>query len=166
MVADNKNVKPHFYLGPTGKPEAYTSPLSGGGSKAEIPGRNRQQHGGQLIGQLRGIAERQSVLHQEAESYELQSTVGIQVEFESFPGIELAVESLADARQKIELLNVIHREDKTFATIFVPEGKLSTIEKKLQDYLEEKKDRAGRARDNRKLVDAIQAFRSAALEAL
>ena len=165
-MADNKDVKPHFYLGSTGRPETYTSPSSGGGSKAEIPERNRQQHGGQLIGQLRHVEERQSELHQEAETHELHSPVGIQIEFESFPGIELAVESLADARQKIELLNVIHREGKTFATIFVPEGKLSTIEKKLHDYLEEKKDRNGRARDNRKLVDAIQSFRSAALEAL
>jgi len=165
-VADNKVVKPHFYLGSTGKAEAYTSPSSGGGSKTEIPERNRQQHGGQLIGKLHQIEEQQTVLHHEAETHELQSTVGIQVEFESFPGIELAVESLADARQKIELLNVIHREDKTYATIFVPEGKLSKIEKKLQDYLEEKKDSAGRARDNRKLVDAIQSFRFAALEAL
>ena len=165
-MADNKDVKPHFYLGSTGKPEAYTSPSSGGGSNAEIPERNRQQHGGELIGQLRQVEQQQVELHQEAESLELQSAIGIQVEFESFPGIELAVESLADARQKIELLNVIHREDKTYATIFVPEGKLSAIEKKLQDYLEEKKDRAGRARDNRKLVDAIQAFRTAALDAL
>ncbi|VAW99914.1 putative serine protease [hydrothermal vent metagenome] len=165
-MAENKDVKPHFFLGSTGKPEAYTSPSSGGGSKAEIPERNRQQHGGELIGRLHEVEQQQAVLHQDAEAHELQSAIGIQVEFESFPGIELAVESLADARQKIELLNVIHREDKTFATIFVPEGKLSAIERKLQDYLAEKKDSIGRARDNRKLVDAIQAFRTAALEAL
>ena len=165
MVAD-KEVKPHFYLGSTGKPEAYTSPSSGGGSKVEIPERNRQQHGGELFNQLQQMEEQQSVLHQEADAFELQLPVGIQIEFESFPGIELAVESLADARQKVELLNIIHREDKTFATIFVPEGKLSVFEKKLQNYLEEKKNRAGRAMDSRKLIDAIQTFRTAALEAL
>lgn len=165
-MADNKDVRPHFYLGSTGKSEAYTSPSSGGGSKVVIPEQNRQQHGGQLINQLLQVKEMQSVLHHEAEAYDLQLPVGIQVEFESFPGIELAVKSLADARQKIELLNVIYREDKTFATIFVPEGKLSAIEKKLQNYLEEKKNKVGRAMDNRKLVDAIQGFRAAALEAL
>lgn len=164
-MADNKDVKPHIYLGSIGKTEAYTSPSSGG-SNVEIPERDRQKHGGQLIDQLHQVKEQQTALNQEADAYELQSPVGIQIEFESFPGIELAVESLADARQKIELLNVIHRDNKTYATIFVPEGKLSKIEKKLQDYLEEKKDINGRARDNRKLVDTIQAFRSAALEAL
>jgi len=164
-VAENQDAKPHFYLGPTGKAESFTS-ASSGGRKPDIPARNRQQHGGALIGQLRQVEQRQAVLHEEAEAHELESIVGIQVEFESFPGIDLAVESLADARQKIELLNVIHRDDKTFATIFVPENKLSSIESKLQAYLEERKDRAGRARDNRKLIDAIQAFRTAALEAL
>lgn len=165
-MVDHTDVKPHLYLGQTGKAEPFTSPSTGGGSKSDIPVRNRQQHGSALIGQLQHIEEQQSVLHQEAEALELESEIGIQVEFESFPGIELAVESLADARQKIELLNVIHREDKTLATIFVPEGKLSAIETKLQAYLEEKKDKAGRARDNRTLIDAIQVFRTAALESL
>ena len=165
-MADNTDVKPHLYLGSTGKAEPFTSPSTGGGSQVDVPARNRQQHGNALIGQLRHIEARQEELHKEAEALELESLIGIQVEFESFPGIDLAVESLADARQKIELLNVIHRDDRTFATIFVPEGNLVAIESKLQAYLEERKDKAGRARDNRTLIDAIQSFRSAALEAL
>lgn len=159
-------LKPHFYLGQTGKAEPFTSPSKGGGPKIDVPARNRQQHGSTLMNQLHHIEERQVVLHQEAEALELESIIGIQIEFESFSGIELAVERLADARQKIELLNVIHRDNKTFATIFVPEGKLSAIETKLEFYMEKKKDKLGRARDNRVLIDAIQAFRSAALEAL
>lgn len=165
-MPENPDVRPHLYLGRTGKAEPFTSPSTGAGSKPDIPARNRQQHGTALVGQLNQVAERQEAVRAEAESYELESAIGIQVEFESFPGIELAVESLADARQKIELLNVTHRDNKTFATIFVPEGKLGVIESKLQAYMEEKKDKAGRARDNRVLIDAIQAFRAAALEAL
>jgi hypothetical protein len=164
-VADNRHVKPHLYLGPTGKAEPFTSP-PGRGTKPDVPARNRQQHGNALIGQLHEIGERQVMLRQEAEAYGLESAIGIQIEFESFPGIELAVESFADARQKIELLNVIQRDNKTFATIFVPEGKLSAIESKLQAYLEEKKDKNGKPRDNLTLIDAIQSFRTAALEAL
>lgn len=164
-MAESADLKHHIYLGATGKPEPFTSP-SKGPRPPDVPVRNRQQHGAALLGQLRQIDERQAALKHEAEAQELESAVGIQVEFESFPGIELAVESLADARQKIELLNVIHRDDKTFATVFVPEGKLSAFESKLQAYLEKMKDKAGRTRDNRKLIDAIQAFRVAALEAL
>lgn len=165
-MANNNDIKPHIFLGPTGQAHPYTSPSAGGGGKPDVPARNRQQHGGSLISQLRQVEEWQAALQHEAEAHELESVIGVQVEFESFPGIELAVESLADARQKIELLNVTHRDDKVFATIFVPEGKLSAIESKLQAYLEERKDKAGRARDNRTLIDAIQAFRTAALEAL
>ncbi len=164
-MAESADLKHHIYLGATGKPEPFTSP-SKGPKPPDVPVRNRQQHGAVLLGQLRQIDERQAALKHEAEAQELESAVGIQVEFESFPGIELAVESLADARQKIELLNVIHRDDKTFATVFVPEGKLSAFESKLRSYLEEMKNKAGRPRDNRKLIDAIQAFRVAALEAL
>ncbi len=165
-MAENKDVKPHIYLGSTGKPERFTSPSTGGGRKPDIPVRNRQQHGHELIEQLRVVEQRQATLSKEAVQYELESVVGIQVEFESFPEIELAVESLADARQKIELLNVTSRDNKIYATIFVPEGKLTSIETKLQAYLEEKKDSSGKPRDNRKLIDAIQSFRTAALEAL
>jgi hypothetical protein len=61
-VAGKKDVNPHFYLGSTGKSEAYMSPSTGGGSKTEIPARNRQQHGGQLIGQLRRVEAQQATL--------------------------------------------------------------------------------------------------------
>jgi hypothetical protein len=165
-VADNKDVKPHFFLGSTGHAQSYTSPSAGGGGGSAIPAQNRQQHGNALLGQLREVEAQQELLQGEFEARGLESILGIQVEFESFPGVELAFESLADARQKIELLNVIHKDDMVSATIFVPEGKLPAIESKLQAYLEERKDKVGRARDNRKLIDAIQSFRTAALEAL
>lgn len=58
--------------------------------------------------------------------------IGIQVEFKSIPGVELAFESLASERSKdgaknIELLNVVTRENCTYATVFVPDGKLEKI---------------------------------------
>jgi hypothetical protein len=77
---------------------------------------------------------------------------------QGFPDIDLAVESLADARSQIELTNVRHERDRTFATIFVPSGKLTAVEAKLTAYMEERKDSAGRPRDHRTLVDAIASF--------
>lgn len=165
-MTDRKDAKPHFFLGTTGKPEPYTSVSTGSGAKQVIPAQNRQQHGTTLLGQLQQIQSDQQDLKTEASDYPLESVIGIQIEFESFPDISLAVESLANETHKIELLNVIHRQDKTFATIFVPEGKLSAFEKKLRDYLSEKKNKNGDAIDNRPLIDAIRSFRVAALEAL
>ena len=96
----------------------------------------------------------------------MEEGLGLQVEFDSFPEIELAFESLARERSGIELLNVRHVGDRTHATVFVPDGKLDHFERVIRDYLEEKRDSAGRARDNRKLVDAIQHIRAASLRAL
>jgi len=165
-MATNKEVKPHIYLGATGKASPYTSPQTGGGDKPEIPPRNRAEHHAHLLGQLREIESSQVVLQQEAEDFELEARLGIQVEFESFPGVHLAIDSLADAAQKIELLNVTEWNNRVIATVFVPQGKLSVFEKKLQAYLQSRTDRNGKPRDHRGLVDAIQSFRHAALESL
>ena len=163
---DNKKTRPHIYLGRTGKAESYTSTVSGGPNTPEIPPRNRQQHGRELMAQLQAVSEKQVQLSQEAADYDLESVIGIQVEFQSFPGIDLAVQSLADARSRIELLNVRQSDGRVFATIFVPEGKLTTIEAKLHAYLDHKTDKNGTPRDHRVLIDAIAAFRVAAIEAL
>lgn len=164
-MADTKDTRPHIFLGATGKAEQYTA-TTGGGGGAEIPARNRQQHGAALRQQLDTIAAFQSGISEESKGYELESRVGIQVSFESFPGVELMIESLADARQQIELMNVHQTKNQTLATVFVPEGKLTVFEEKLQAYLEEKKDINGKPRDNRKLIDSIQSFRLAAVEAM
>ncbi len=165
-MAGNTDVKPHIFLGANGKAERYTAPSRGGGSKKQIPDQDRLQHGTQLKSQLEQVHESQQELNSASVSYELESGLGIQVAFTSFPDVEMAVESLADARQGIELLNVRHSENQVFATIFVPEGKLTVIEKKLQDYLDSKKNKKGNPIDNRPLIDTIQSFRVAALESL
>lgn len=84
-------LKPHFYLGPTGKSENFTSPSGGGGGHSNIPEQNRQQHATSLFNQLNQITNRQTELKNEASSYELELPIGIQIEFESFPGIELGI---------------------------------------------------------------------------
>lgn len=158
--------KRHIYLGRTGKAESYTSTAGGGGSRPDIPPRDRQQHGRALMAQLQQVATDQQRMSQDAAVYDLESPIGIQIEFKSFPGIELAVESLADARSGIELTNLRQSGETILATVFVPDGKLTRIESKLTDYLGYKKDRNGKPRDNRVLIDAIASFRAAALEAL
>ena len=96
----------------------------------------------------------------------IEEGLGLQVEFESFPDIELAFESLARERSGIELLNVRQEKNRTHATVFVPDGKLDHFGGLIRDYLAEKRDRAGRPRDNQRLIDAIQRIRAASLRAL
>ena len=56
-----------------------------------------------------------------------------------------------------------HEEDRTHATVFVPDGKLGHFENLIRDYLAEKRDSIGRARDNRRLIDAIRHIRAVPL---
>ena len=78
---------------------------------------------------------------------------GLRVEFESFPGVELAIESLSREQQGIELFNVreVNKKDGTIAmqaTVLCPEGKLNHFEKLIEDYEKERVDAIGRRRDN------------------
>ena len=164
-MADNRTVKPHIFLGANGQTARYIYPRTVV-IKTVIPERSRQQHFTMLKEQLDAVGEDQQAIISDSEQYELESRLGIQVAFDSFPGVEMAVESLADARQKIELLNVRQSGKQILATIFVPQGKLGTIEKKLQAYIDHKVDKNNSPIDNRKLIDAIQSFKTAALDSL
>jgi hypothetical protein len=91
---------------------------------------------------------------------------GLLIEFTGFDDVELAFESLARERSGIELRNVRRRDDVTRATVFIPEGKLTHFEKLITDYLTERRDARGYARDNRQLIDTIREIRAATLGAL
>ncbi len=162
-MAQNKEVKTHFFITRKGKPEAFTSRSGGGGDKLGIPPRNRQSHGAVFISQLEAIRSQQTMLAEQAFPLELESAVGIQVAFESFPDVELDVEKLANATHHIELMNVRRTDEQVLATVFIPDGKLDVFEKKLQAYLEERKDKNGKSIDNQPLIDAIQGFHRAVL---
>lgn len=156
----------HFILQDVTETGAYRYPGSVTRRGSAIPEQDRVRHGGALrrqIDELRGEAEFAREAQQNAG---IEAGLGLQVEFESFPSLELAFESLARERSGIELLNVRHEENRTLATVFVPDGKLDHFERLIRDYLAEKRDSIGRARDNRRLIDAIRQIRAASLRAL
>ena len=95
----------------------------------------------------------------------MEDGLGLRVEFESFPDVELAFESLAREPSGIELLNVRHEENRTLATVFVPDGKLVIFENLISAYLDEFRDTKTGPR-NHKLLNAISAIRTASLQAL
>ena len=156
MANGHEERRRHFILeGVTGT-EAYRSPPRGGGRPA-VPTQVRARHSKALRRQIDEVR---------SQAAGMEEGLGLQVEFESFPDVELAFESLARERQGIELLNVQHENRRTSATVFVPDGKLDHFENLIRDYLAEKQDSIGRARDNRKLIDAIRNIRVATLRAL
>ena len=169
MANDGDQHKPHFILKNTVTAESFRT--RGGGGSKEVPSRDRQQHGGRLLQQLGALRTEIEQARFQQESAGMNEGFGLQVEFESFPDIELAFESLAKERSGIELLKVRHEESQTMATIFVPDGKLHILENLVAAYLDESKDKINekkgtRKPSNQKLLDAIRNIRVARLKDL
>ena len=156
----------HFILEGVTETEAFRSRGGGGRPPIPIPRRNRAQHGGALLQQVDELRTDAVSAREAQQAAGLEEGLGLQVGFESFPDIELAFERLAREGQGIELLNVRQEESRTHATVFVPDGKLDHFEGLIRDYLAERRDRAGRPRDNQRLIDAISQIRAASLQAL
>ena len=166
MAEETDGLRRHFILDGVTETEPYQYPGSGGGDRSEIPAQNRARHGAALQRQIEDLRDVAEFARQAQEAAGMEDGLGLQVEFESFPDIELAFESLARERSGIELLNVRHEDNRTHATVFVPDGKLDHFERLVRDYLAETRDRAGRPRDHQRLIDAIRQIRAASLRAL
>lgn len=151
----------HFVLGGFATTEPFRSPGRGGATV--VPQRNRRTHGTALRRQLEAVAAQAETLGAEQGADE---ALGITVEFEGFPGVGLAFESLAREQSGIELLNVREDDGVTRATVFVPEGKLAHFERLITAYLAGKRSASGRALDHRRLVDTIASIRVGSLKAL
>lgn len=165
-MADNEQTKKgHFLLGNLAESEPFRPPKRAI-TPVPIPARGRQAHGTRLVGQIEGIKPVMTAACKAQKEAGLEEGFGLQIEFESFADIDLAFESLAREASGIELLNVRMHGDITFATIFVPDGKLLHFEKLIGDYLAEKKDSRGNPRDNRKLLNTIKEIRAASLREL
>lgn len=164
-MAGDDDRRRHLILSGITRTDRYKSPRQII-AVAVIPGRNRAQHAAQLNQALQGIHATVEASRQAQEATGLDYERGISIEFESFPDVELAFESLARERMDIELLNVRKDEQRTLATVFVPDGRLAHFEKLVREYLEERKDRRGRNRDHSNLINTIQNIRAASLHAL
>ncbi len=97
-MPNNTFDKPHFFLDSTVTSQNFTTPVGGGGGSVEIPLRNRPQHSGKLRGDLATVSASFDDIKESAAELSLQMQIGVQVEFESYPGVELSVESLGKMR--------------------------------------------------------------------
>ena len=164
MTEKGGQYKRHFLLQNNALTEPFRSPPRRGGG-AGVPDRDRGVHGASLLRQIRQLAPEVAAAISEQQQAGLETGFGLQIEFQSFPDIELAFESLARERSGIELRNVRHHDERTYATVFVPEGKLDFFERLLAAYLDESKDTKTGPK-NRTLLNAIAEIRAATLEAL
>lgn len=170
MAVDGSEPKRHLILDKSGQPEPFTPP-GGGGGGTDVPQQNRQTHGQALKQQFNDLKPALQQARTQQESMGMEEGFGLQIEFESFPDIELAFESLASEASGIELLNVRHEEHMTLATVSVPDGKLHILENKILAYLDESQDlineqKGTKTPRNQKLLDAIHSIRVASVKSL
>jgi len=158
----NRDSKPHLYIGNNGSRHPLKKKGLGGGNDKPRPTPNRSDHLAHLSGQLEGLFSFESEIKQSAQSEAIERA-GIQVTFESFEGFELVFNGLADERQRVELLNIQFINNVHYATVFVPEGKLSFFQKKLEKYAAtiDKK-----SPDGMKLIESIASLGRATIRAL
>lgn len=164
MANENEERRRHFLLDGVTETIAYSA--RGGSGRPRVPARDRTQHGEYLQNQIDALRQDAESAREAQQAAGIEEGLGLQVEFESFPDVKLAFESLARERSGIELQNVRHDDNRTSATVFVPDGKLVHFEGLIRDYLEEKQDKRRRPRDNQRLIDAIAQIRTASLRAL
>jgi hypothetical protein len=166
MPDNTREQLPHLVLSGTATTERFSAISSGDRRPPILPQLDRATHGQGLLNRietLKNIAEQAKQAQQAAG---MESGFGIQIQFRSFPDFKLAFESLARDRSGIELQNVREDEHHTFATVFVPDGKLEHFEKLLTEYLGEKKNKNGDPLDHTKLINTIEEIRVATFEAL
>jgi hypothetical protein len=164
MPEQPRDRRRHLLLHGTSTSSAFTAHTPNGGSRPTVPDLPRQQHGRALSRQLDDLRPVAAVVAQQ--EHGLESGLGLQIQFVSQPDVELAFQSLADERQKIELLSVRREGVHTYANVFVPDGKLTHFEKYVAEYLAEKTDVNGNPRDHQSLLNTIESIRSAELRAL
>ena len=91
MANGNGGQNPHFILEGVTETEAYRYPGGGGGNRPEIPERDRPEHAARLQGQLAEVQASARAAADAQRDAGMEEGLGLQVEFESFPELELGV---------------------------------------------------------------------------
>lgn len=166
MTNHTQDNRPHFVLSNTSEAKPFTAHSPGGGDTPVVPELSRSQHGASLQAQLQALNPIAQEVAGAQQAMELEGGIGLQIQFQSFPGIVLAFESLANETQHIELLSIREEGEYTYANVFVPDGKLDHFERYVAEYLEEKKDKNSKPLDHKALLNTIESIRAAGLRAL
>jgi len=137
----------------------------GRGKQFNFPPRDRAMHGSAIRTQLESFIPISADLHRQRIERHFAHDVpdGICIEFQSAVGFDLAFPSLDLPSKGIELLNVRVVDDVTYATCYVPDGRLDVLIAKVTQYIEAK-TQLGNPRFQ-PLVESIQSIGLATLEA-
>jgi hypothetical protein len=161
--------RPHLLIPSAAAAEPYRWPGGGGGDEEITGPSNRQVHARQLSQQLQQAQTTATQQRSDQDFAVVGAIDGIYIQFESFPGVRLALESLDPRSTKPhpELVSVQDISSPAgmveYATVFVPDGTLGHFVSRLQRYA----DSASQDKPaNRNLVDRIRAISLASVQTL
>ncbi len=168
-MAEPKN-RPHIFLRDVAQTEPYSYP-GGGGPGKEPPSRDRVSHAKKLDGLFRrAVVEAEASGALQAQAWALPAKGGVHLEFQSEAGFGLALKSLESTRQGIELVSVREslsttgdtQRQVTLATVYIPHGKLGSLEQKIHQYATEDTPKKGKPK-HEKLFAPLADLRIATL---
>lgn len=156
--------------------EDYTPHGGGGGANGPgPPAGGRSTHGKSLEDAIHGALTLAAQRRDAAGVDITGATPGMYLEFESFPGFDLALESMEsrrtkDPKQHIELVAASHGEGAAAvrtqrAAVFVPDGKVGHFLRQLEKYAEMTPKQPGERR-HENVYDRVASVRLAALRTL
>lgn len=131
---------------------------------AASPQRNRGDHGNKLLSQLQALQLNLEDLAGERTARGLDTAAGITIAIQFSPDADYDFKKLEWSREGIEVLSVVDGGNGPVVALYVPDGRLSALEKRIQEYLTED-TRYGKPK-NASLINAIDAIRRAAFEEL
>lgn len=165
MAGTSKERLPHLLIKNSATAESYSRPQRGmGRTESQNPPRNRQAHAQRLLDKIQEIQSQETGIIEQQKAFGLDVNNGIYLAFESEPDFELKFSSLEFQPSGIELCSVKHVDNKTVATVFVPEGKLTHFLKKISQYQLENTPK--NQPKNKDLVESVTAIKLAAIDAL
>jgi hypothetical protein len=154
----------HILLAAAGNNERYTATRSRG-LEFRTPERDRAAHAARVLGSFQQAQAQREHFPQQIGAGFYESP-GLVLTFESEPDFPLAFESLDLQNSKIQLLSVVKDdENRTIATVHVPDEKIHILLRKLEAY-RDFNPQEPHGRDNRKLVESISNIKLATLREL
>jgi hypothetical protein len=159
----------HLIVPSAATAEPYRRPTGGGGGEELSAPSNRQAHARQLSQEIQR-ARTAAAAQRSKQDFAVAGAIdGVYIQFESFPGVRLALESLDPRTGKThpELVSVQAVGTPAgvveYATVFVPDGTLGYFMSRLQEYAAT----ASQPKPaNRNLVDRLHAISLASIEKL
>ena len=159
----SEDFKPHLFIKNIHTSQSFTTPQSGGGSKVNLPDRNRNEHANTLLHSLSQIWDAY------AQEASLRVEKGLPVKdgeyltFKSAENNNLKIESLDSSGAILLNVNTDKDTNQQIATVYIPENKKEKLTKKVENYRNE--DKNGKPQ-NQELVEKIDVISRTSVENL